>query len=310
MIARLALILFIATTVTTPVSQAADAPVANRFANTLQAAERFEVGATLVEKYGAKGRPLIMIPSLASGSWAWQDAARTFSADHVVYVLTLPGFDSRPPVPGQTTAAARASIIALIEQRKLASPVLIGHSLGGTLALAVASERPQLVGGVVSLDGLPVFPGTEEMPTAQRALMAEGLKARMGNMDQAIFVSQQREYMRGIGVIDMARGDELAGLSAKSDAGAVTQYMAETFEQDLRAQLPKISAPVLVISPYFETDARLQQLTEASKTAYYSAIMAGTPRLTVKSVSPARHFAMFDAPDKINALIAEFLKAN
>lgn len=311
MITRFAFSLTLAAAVTlSSPAFAADPLTANRFANTLVAAERFQVGATLVERHGGKGRPLIFIPGLSSGAWAWQAAARAFSKDHAVYVLTLPGFDGRPAVEGQSTVAARAAIIELIEKRKLVRPALIGHSMGGTLAMAVAAQRPELVGAVVSLDGLPVFPGTEDMADGQRAQMANSLKARMGPMNQVAFSAQQREYMRGIGVIDMVRADELALLSARSDPAAVTQYMAETFEQDLRPLLPKITVPVLVISPFFETDANMQNLTEPAKAAYYSEIMQGTPKLTVKSVAPARHFAMIDAPEAVNALIAEFLKGN
>ena len=282
----------------------------SRYAFTLAPAERFEVGATLVERHGKGGRPLIMIPGLASGPWAWQHAVRKFMPEHTVYVLTFPGFDGRPAVPGATLEAARASLVTLIESRKLARPVLIGHSLGGTLALTVAAQRPELVGAVVTLDGLPVFPGTEELPPAQRNAIAENFKSRMTKSNPAIFAAQQQDYMRGIGVVDMDRGEELAKLSAKSDPATVGIYMAEVFAQDLRPLLPKISAPVLVLTPYFALDAELQQMTEAAKVAYYQEAMKGTPKLKVVTVAPARHFAMFDMPDLVLSAIADFIKAN
>ncbi len=286
---------------------AADAP-ASRYAFALPPAERFEVGATLVERYGSGTRPLILIPGLAGGAWVWQEAVRRFMPEHTVYVLTFPGFDGRPAVPGATLAAARQSLVDLIETRKLAKPALIGHSMGGTMALAVAAEHPDLVGAVVTVDGLPVFPGTEEMPAQQRAHMIDGLRARMGHISQAVFADQQQEYMRAIGVVDMGRADELAKLNAKSDPGAVAAYMAEAFALDLRTELPKITAPVLVIAPYLDADAQTQQMTEPAKTAYYRSIMQGTPHVTVVPVAPARHYAMFDAPDQVFAIIGEFLK--
>ncbi|MFS2021060.1 alpha/beta fold hydrolase, partial [Massilia sp. CT11-108] len=82
-------------------SRAADAaPETNRYAATIAPAERFEVGGVLVERHGKAGnggRALILIPGLASGSWVWQDTIGAFAPDHAVYVLTLPGFDGRPP---------------------------------------------------------------------------------------------------------------------------------------------------------------------------------------------------------------------
>jgi len=280
----------------------------NRFAATIVPAERFEVGATLVERHGQRGAPVILIPGLASGAWTWQETVRQLAGEHVVYVLTLPGFDGRPAVPGKGLAAAGESLRELIESRKLVKPALVGHSLGGMLALQFAAQHPSLVRAVVSVDGLPILPGTEDWGASQRSRMAASTGARKKVDSPAVFAAQQQEYMRGTGLVDMARADELAKLTARSDPGAVTRYMAEAISLDLRPALPKITAPVLVISPYFQVDADNQQMTEASKTAYYTALMDGTAMLKVVSVSPARHFAMFDEPKKVNDAIAGFLK--
>lgn len=288
----------------------ADAPAApNRFAATIVPAERFELGATLVERHGQGGRTLILIPGLASGAWAWQSAVRRFAPEHTVYVLTFPGFDGRPAINGAGMAAAQQSVLDLILSRQLARPVLVGHSLGGTMALALAAQHCPLIGGVVSVDGLPVMPGTEEWNPAQRGGMSGSITGQMHAPTPTMFAAQQQEYMRGTGVVDMARADELARLSARSDPQAVSRYMAEAVSLDLRAALPAISAPVLVMSPYFELDAEQLRMTQEAKSAYYRALMQGTPNAKVVSVAPARHFAMFDQPEQVNAAIAEFLKS-
>ena len=288
---------------------AADAtPPANRFASTLVASERFEVGATLVERHGQRGTPLILIPGLAGGAWTWQETVRQFGQDHTVYVLTLPGFDGRPFVPGQGIGAAEESLRELIETRKLRKPVLIGHSLGGTMAIDMAARYPDLVGGVVSVDGLPLFPGTEDWPLEQRQKMAASIAARMQAKSPAAFAAQQQEYMRGIGVTDVARADELARLTSRSDPVAVTKYMVDALALDLRGVLPAIKAPVLVISPYFDLDAAQQEMTQEAKTDYYRTLMKVTPKVKVVSVAPARHFAMFDQPQMVNDAIRDYLK--
>jgi len=292
-----------------PAFAAEAAPPANRFAATLVPVERFEVGATLVEKHGQRGTPLILIPGLASGAWVWQETARQMMKDHVVYLLTMPGFDGRPGVPGKGMAAAQESVRELIQTRKLRKPVLVGHSLGGMMALSLAAQHPDLVGGAVSIDGVPVFPGTEEWPLEQREKMGSSIAARMQAATPAAFAAQQQQYMRGMGVTDMARADELAKLAGRSDPVAVTKYMVDALALDLRASLPSIKAPVLVIAPYFDVDAAQQQMTQEAKTAYYTALMKGTPNLKVVSVAPARHFAMFDQPQMVIDAIRDFVKS-
>jgi pimeloyl-ACP methyl ester carboxylesterase len=289
-------------------ARAADAaPEPNRYAATIAPAERFEVNGVLVERHGSRGRPLILIPGLASGSWVWQDTIRAFAPDHPVYVLTLPGFDGRAPAGPAPFATARAAVEELIASRHLEKPVIVGHSLGGILALAVAEDKPALVGGIVSIDGLPVMPGTEDLAPEQRAQFAERTRAQIGKQPPALFAQQQQAYMRTIGVLDMAQADALARLTARSDPASVGSWAADVLTLDLRPGLKAIQAPVLAIVPYLDLDSAQQGLTPAGKADYYRALMEGTPKLQVATVAPARHFAMFDQPQAVIAAIRTFL---
>jgi pimeloyl-ACP methyl ester carboxylesterase len=288
------------------------APPANRFAASIAPAERFEIDGVLVEQHGkpgSKGRPLILIPGLATGGWVWQETVRAFSAEHAVYVLTLPGFDGRPAAGARPFATAQAAVAKLIAQRRLDKPVIVGHSLGATMAIAVAEEQPAAVGGVVAIDGLPVFPGTENMEAAQRKAMADGMKARMAGASAQVFATQQQGYMRAIGVVDMGKADDLARLTSRSDPASTAQYMADDLLLDLRPGLKDIRAPVLVIAPWFDLDNTVQgqTITRENKLEYYRALMAGTPKLEVVTVAPARHFAMIDEPQQVNDAIRTFL---
>jgi pimeloyl-ACP methyl ester carboxylesterase len=299
----------------TPAATSAAVPAAqaNRFAATVTPSERFELRGVLVERHGSGGRPLILIPGLASGSWVWQDTIRAFAGEHAVYVLTLPGFDGRPPAGAGPMANARAAVEELIASRHLDKPVIVGHSLGGTLAFAVAEDRPASVGGVVSIDGLPVMPGTEDMLATARSGAAGRIQASITGQKGDAFAAQQQSYMRTIGVLDMGKADDLARLSARSDPASTGLWAADDIALDLRPGLATITAPVLVLVPYFDLDATAQAgqqpITENVKLDYYRALMAGTPRLQVAAVSPARHFAMIDAPDKVIEAIRTFLKA-
>jgi pimeloyl-ACP methyl ester carboxylesterase len=287
----------------------AAAPPENRFAATIAPAERFEIDGVLVERHGSKGRPLILIPGLASGGWVWQETVRAFSGDHAVYVLTLPGFDGRPAAGATPFTTAQAAVAKLIAQRRLDKPVIVGHSLGATMAIALAEEQPATIGGVVAIDGLPVFPGTENMMPAQRLAMADGMKARMAAAKPDAFAAQQQAYMRAVGVVDMGKADDLAKLTGRSDPASVAQYMADDLKLDLRPGLKTIQAPVLLIAPWFDLDNTVQgqTITEDNKRDYYRSLMAGTLKLEVVTVAPARHFAVIDQPQAVNDAIRAYL---
>lgn len=272
------------------------------------AAERFEIKGMLVERHGSGPRALILVPGLSSGGWIWSQAVRDFSPTHSVYVVTLPGFDGRPAVQGDPFELAKGALAELITSRMLVKPVVVGHSLGGTLAIALAEDLPALVGGVVTIDGLPVMPRTEETLPEQRSVLAESMRQRMASLSPAAFAAQQQQYMRSIGMVDMGKGDDAAKLTARSDPQAVAAYVAAVVQRDLRPGLAKIQAPVLVLAPYYAPDApALNNMTAADKLAYYRELMAGVPKLDVVAIDKARHFAMIDQPEAVSAAIRRFL---
>jgi pimeloyl-ACP methyl ester carboxylesterase len=262
----------------------------------------FEAGALAVEQVSEKGPAVILIPGLASGAWVWADTAQRLRQDHAVYLLTLPGFDGRKPVAGATLDTLVGDIAKLIESRKISRPVLVGHSLGGTLSLKFAAEHSGLVAGVVAVDGLPVFPGTEGQ-TGDRTALAEGVRAQFGAQTREQFVAGQQGYMKQIGSIDPATADKLAEHSSRSDIGATADFAAQVFALDLRARLPDIKVPVVEISPFNAPDFAAMGVDEAGKTNYYRMLLSGVKRLDVVSISPARHFVMFDQPEKFVAAL-------
>ncbi|MFD2367366.1 alpha/beta fold hydrolase [Pseudoduganella sp. GCM10020061] len=305
---KAALTLAAALTLGIPLTAQCAAPTPLRFASAPAPAERFEVGGMLVERHGERGRPMILVPGLASGAWAWQGMVERFKGDHVLYVVTPAGFSGRAPLQGDLVAATRQALKDLIVQRGLKAPVLVGHSMGATLAIMLAQDEPALVGGVVAIDGLPVFPGTEDVPREQRAQMAAQAKASAAGMTPAMYEAQQKNYMRTIGSIDMARADDMAVMSSSSNPAVVTDTMASLLALDLRDRLATIRAPVLVIAPYYAPDVAQENISMEQKLEYYKTLMAGTPKLTVMPVSPARHFAMIDQPDAVASMIRDFVK--
>lgn len=275
-------------------------------------AEKFDVGPMLVERHGTHGSPMIFIPGLSSGPYVWDDAVREFGNDHVLYLVTLPGFDGRPAAGGDLVAGVNRWIGELIATRKLVRPVLVGHSLGATFSIAYAEKHADQIGGVVAIDGLPVMPGTENMAPEQRPAMAANIKQRMAGITPAAFAEQQKAYMHSaFGVTDPATADMLAARSARSDPAAVTDFMAQVLELDLRRALPDIRVPVLLIAPFHDADMKAagMSMTAAAKGDYYKTLMAGTPKLTVVPVAPARHFAMLDQPKQVNDAIRAYLNA-
>lgn len=287
-------------------AQVPTAPPANRFAASIKPLETFESGTLLVERHGSKGRPVILIPGLASGPWVWQDVIRQFKDEFTLYVVTLPGFDGRAAPTGEPFEGARAALRDLIVQRKLRQPILVGHSLGGTLAYAVAQDLGDGIGGVVALDGLPVFPGTENMPPQQRPQAAQSVRDRMVSNDPQAWAAQQRQYMRGQGVLDIGKADDITPLLLRSDREAVGAYVAAALALDLRPNLSSITAPVLVVAPFYQYDGAQDAMTANDKVEHYRSLVEGIPSVEVVPIAPSRHFLMIDQRLALAGLLRRF----
>ena len=158
----------------------------------------------------------------------------------------------------------------------------------------------------MAVDGLPVFPGTERM-TGDRSALAQRARAQLEDQTPEQFAAYQQAYMRRFGAIDEATASRLAALSGRSDPRAAAEFAAQLLLLDLRPKLRSITVPVVEISPFHAPDFAAMGVDEDGKTNYYRMLLRGIERLEVVSVSPARHFVMFDQPEKFAAALDQAL---
>ncbi len=278
-----------------------------------EAATSSIVGTLKVERHGDHGGPVILIPGLQGGPWVWRQTIAALEKNHVVYAVTLAGFDGMPAPAdgGNLFDRADASLLQLIERQQIARPVLVGHSLGGTLALRFAGEHAGLISGVAAVDGLPIFPGMDRISAEQRLAMAGQMREKMAAITPEQFQAQALGYMQNIGVIDPQLAVRYAPMSARSDIRASAEYMAEDLASDVRPGLKNANVPILEISPYNAPDFSHPPMVinEAQKTAYYQSLLANAPNAKVVSISPSRHFVMLDQPAKFQQALDNFLKS-
>ncbi len=277
------------------------------------AASTGSISSLQVQRHGDHGRAVILIPGLEGGPWVWQQTVKQLQKNHVVYVVTLAGFDGvpAPTEVGNLFDRADAELLKLIKQRHIDKPVLVGHSLGGTLALRFAGEHAGLISGVVAVDGLPILPGMERASAEQRQAMATRMQQKMSIETPTQFQAQSLVFMQNIGVIDPKLAARYAPMNARSDIKASAQYMAEDLTFDGRAGLKSATVPILEISPYYAADFSTPRMvmSEAKKAAYYQSLLADAPNAKVVSIAPSRHYVMLDQPVKFQQTLDGFLKS-
>jgi pimeloyl-ACP methyl ester carboxylesterase len=282
--------------------------VAAPFSPAPKPAESFDAGTLHVDRFGTGAQVLVFVPGLASGAWVWYDTIAEFSPGYTVYVITLPGFDGRPATNEKPLFATFArDFWAMLAGHNIEKPVLIGHSLGGTLAIALAEDHPDRLGGIVAVDGLPVIPSLSNVTPAQRQAMATQIANAYASHSPTEALAAQMNYMKTIGTNKPELVEPAAHLAARSDPKAIAAWMQEDLTCDLRPNLGKITIPFMEIMPYDPKQA--SPYTQEQTLDFYKSLVAACPKATVVAIAPSRHFAMLDQPEAFHKAIAQFLAA-
>jgi pimeloyl-ACP methyl ester carboxylesterase len=259
---------------------------------------------------------MILIPGLASSGETWKTTVARYRDRYECHVLTLAGFAGVPPIAEPLLASVRAELVDYIRDRHLDRPIIVGHSLGGSLALAVAADHPEAVGPLVVVDMVPFLGGT-----VMQARSLEEARPRIAAMrgDMSAMTQQQwDEYAKsGAAVKYMVTSPaDLATItqwSVASDRRAVTDALADVYGLDLRDDVARIRAPVLVLGTWkgVRDEVLAAAKVDITRPAFLQSFadqFAKLPALHFTLSDTARHFIMFDDPSWFFEQLDTFLR--
>lgn len=95
-----------------------------------------------------EGSPVILLHGFPMNQQVWKDFSSSISGTNKVYTPDLPGFGQSPLIADITIDSVAVELINWIKETGISKPVLIGHSLGGYVSLAMAAKAPDLFSGL------------------------------------------------------------------------------------------------------------------------------------------------------------------
>lgn len=261
-----------------------------------------------IEVTGREGGPdIILIPGLASTSAVWAKLALTLEGRYRLHLVNVRGFGEYPPqgnARGHLTTEIASEIKRYIREGGLEQPAIIGHSMGGQLALRVAADEGEGISKVMVLDSSPFFP----------SLINRGAtKADVEPLARLVFQGVMMlgdEMLRSTAAqsgIDLgAGGDHLFNSLGwqGGDRRVLAQGLYEVLTNDLRYRLPDITAPVTVV--YGWSDKAENPRAQVDDAFRYGYMNLRRPA-RFERMNGAEHMVMIDTPKQLELAVRRFL---
>ena len=254
------------------------------------ATPRFEPTRFSVQVRGT-GPDVILIPGLTSGREMWNCtvAALPGYRYHLVQVAGFAGEPARANARGPVVEPLAEEIARYISARGLDHPAIVGHSMGGTIALMIGERHPTLAGRIMVVDMTPEPAG----------LFGGSATGSLANSLRNWISTPGGRRLFGSLLDAFSPPDTSNG---RSDPDVVAQSMHELSNMDLGPQLPRIRAPLTVV--YASADRQARPIVDRSFAAAYAP--ARGARLI--RIDNSGHMVMLDQPARFNAELRTFLQ--
>ncbi len=259
---------------------------------------------------GEGPRDIILIPGLSSSPEVWDSTVAHLGEGWRVHRIHVQGFAGAPAkanAEGDVAAPVAEEIARYIREAELEKPVIVGHSMGGTMGMMLAARHPELVGKLMVVDMVPFMGalfGAPGVTAEQVRPVADQIHAGMSAGPDDAYQAQAAAAITGMINTESLRAGPLED-ARTSDRRVSANAYRELIVTDLRPELSKITAPTEVVYVKFNDARMTPEITDA----IYQASFAALPGARLKRIDDAAHFVMFDQPAaffaELDAFVAE-----
>lgn len=252
-----------------------------------------------VIKTGKGKQAILFIPGFASSGAVWNETKTAFEKDVTCYTLTMAGFAGAKPHPSPSFENWKAGIATYIKTNKIEKPIVIGHSMGGGLALALAADYPDLIGKIVVVDALPCLAALSNVSFKSKENNdCSPMVAQMTAMNETQFYEMQKQTMPRL-LQDASKLEMVIDWSVKSDRKTFAQMYCDFFNTDLRERISTVKCPSLILleSNFINLKPAIEEQYKNLKTANFQYANKGL------------HFIMYDDKDWYLMQLNNFIKS-
>lgn len=250
----------------------------------LYAQNEFEVSIS------GNGQPVLLFPGFTCTGEEYQDFVGELSKNHRVYNFTFAGFGNVPPIEKPWLPKIKVALENYIAKNHLEKSIIIGHSMGGTLGLWLASDNPDLFSKLIIIDALPAM-GALMIPDydSQNIQYNTPYNQKMLSMDDAAFERMATQMALGM-TQNTEKLQQLTDWIIKADRKTFVYGYTDLLKLDLRPALSKIKIPVTIL---VATEPYGQDMVEKNYGEQYHNL----DDYSFYIAEGSSHFIMYDKPE-------------
>jgi pimeloyl-ACP methyl ester carboxylesterase len=266
--------------------------------------------------------PLVMVHGWMDVAASYQFVVDALADDHYVIAPDWRGF-GQTEVPGAdhfVFADYLADLDFLLDHFCPEQPVnLVGHSMGGNIAMLYAGVRPERVRRLINLEGFGMPRTVPAQAPGRYARWMDELKSlHQGQREMRGYASLEevaRRLLKTNPRLDPAKAEWLAGHWARQNAEGQWQIMGHAAHRLSSAQLYRVDETLeifkCITAPTLCVEAADSDMGGFWKGAYsvpeFHERLQAVPQCTVAHITDAGHMLHHDQPDQVAALIEGFI---
>jgi len=249
------------------------------------------------KQFSKEGEPLLVMHGLfgSLGNWNWH--CRQLSKDFTVYGLDLRNHGASPHSEEMDYAHMAQDVLEFMDDHGLERVHLLGHSMGGKVAMQVALSAPERVDHLVVADIAPVtYRGEHDDIFAGLLAIAVDTLTNRAEADQILAPYEPDELVRQFLLTNLVKNPE-GGFQWRINL-PILQSNYERLRQRPTASGP-FEGPTLFIK-----GALSNYITEKHR----DEILARFPHAKVKLIMHTGHWLHAEKPQTFHRIVLQFLK--
>jgi pimeloyl-ACP methyl ester carboxylesterase len=244
-----------------------------------------------------QGFPVVFIHGFCESKEIWQEFIHPFQTGFRSITVDLPGFgENTDNIRYQSIDALAEEVHLFLQEQAIEKVILIAHSLGGYVALALADKYPQLVAGLCLFHSTALADSEEKKQGRNKtveAIQNKGMDAFLDGFVPGLFYKERHTELSS----QMKKVRELTGRTPAATAVAVTLAMRD--RPDRTHVLKNVSYPVLFIAGKNDTAVPF----DASKELFFLPAHA-----MVQALADTAHMGMFEKTAETQASVKGFIE--